>query len=117
VAFTIAATFALFYQVVLAHLALAYPSGRLPGGFERWVMVGLYAWTLVNNLVRMLFFDPHAEGCAGCPANLLLVVHDPGVERWRNDVTSYIDTAVIVAVGAGPPNRIGSSYVGPRRCA
>jgi signal transduction histidine kinase len=63
-------------------------------------MVGLYAWTLVNNLVRMLFFDPHAEGCAGCPANLLLVVHDPGVERWRNDVSSYIDTAVIVAVGA-----------------
>jgi signal transduction histidine kinase len=99
-AFTIAATFALFYQVVLAHLALAFPSGRLPGGFERSMMVGLYAWTLVNNLVRMLFFDPHAEGCAGCPANLLLVVHDPGVERWRNDVSSYIDTAVIVAVGA-----------------
>jgi hypothetical protein len=31
-AFTIAATFALFYQNVLAHLALAYPSGRLPSG-------------------------------------------------------------------------------------
>jgi signal transduction histidine kinase len=100
VPFTIAATFALFYQNVLAHLALAYPSGRLPGGFERRVMVGLYAWTLVNNLVRMLLFDPRAGGCAGCPANLLLVVHDPGVERWRNDVTSYLDTAVIVAVGA-----------------
>ena len=99
-AFTIAATFALFYQVVLAHLALAFPSGRLPGGFERRVIVGLYAWTLVNNLVRMLFFDPHAEGCAGCPANLLLVVHDAGAERWRNDVSSYLDTAVIVAVGA-----------------
>src|SRR6266496_4510613 len=99
-AFTIAATFALFYETVLAHLALAFPSGRLPGGFERRVMIGLYAWTLVNNLVRMLFFDPHAEGCAGCPANLLLVVRDPGVERWRNDVTSYIDTAVIVAVAA-----------------
>ncbi len=99
-AFTIAATFALFYGTVLAHLALAFPSGRLPGGFERRVMVGLYAWMLVNNLVRMLFFDPHAEGCAGCPANLLLVVHDPGVERWRNDVSSYLDTAVIVAVGA-----------------
>ena len=48
----------------------------------------------------MLFFDPQVEGCAGCPANLLLVVHDPSLERWRNDVTSYIDTAVIVAVGA-----------------
>jgi signal transduction histidine kinase len=99
-AFTIAATFALFYQVVLAHLALAFPSGRLAGGFERRVMVGLYAWTLVNNLVRMLFFDPHAEGCVGCPANLLLVVHDAGAERWRNDVSSYLDTALIVAVGA-----------------
>jgi hypothetical protein len=99
-AFTIAATFALFYQVVLAHLALAFPSGRLPGRFERRVMVGLYAWTLADNLVRMLLFDPRAEGCAGCPANLLLLVHDAGLERWRNDVTSYLDTAVIVAVGA-----------------
>ncbi|HEY3091431.1 MAG TPA: hypothetical protein VGJ59_25570 [Jatrophihabitantaceae bacterium] len=100
VAFTIAATFALFYQNVLAHLALAYPSGRLPGRFERGLVVGLYAWALVNNLVRMLFFDPHAEGCAGCPANLLLVVHDPAAERWRSDVSSLLDTAVIVAVGA-----------------
>jgi signal transduction histidine kinase len=99
-AFTIAATFELFYQVVLAHLALAFPTGRLARGFERRVMVGLYAWTLVNNLVRMLFFDPRAEGCAGCPANLLLVVHDAGAERWRNDISSYLDTAVIVAVGA-----------------
>jgi signal transduction histidine kinase len=99
-AFTIAATFALFYQNVLAHLALSFPTGRLPGGFERWVVVGLYAWALVNNLVRMLFFDPHAEGCAGCPANLLLVVHDPGAARWRNNVSSYLDTAVIVVVGA-----------------
>ena len=100
VAFTIAATFALFYPNVLAHLALAFPTGRLAGGFERRVMVGLYAWALVNNLVRMLFFDPHAEGCVGCPANLLLVVHDAGAARWRNDVSSYLDTAVIVAVGA-----------------
>jgi signal transduction histidine kinase len=99
-AFTIAATFALFYQVVLAHLALAFPSGRLPRGFERRAIVGLYAWTLVNNLVRMLFFDPHSEGCAGCPRNLLLVVHDAGAEQWRNDVSSYLDTAVIVAVAA-----------------
>jgi signal transduction histidine kinase len=99
VAFTIAATFALFYGTVLAHLALVFPSGRLTRGFERRVIVGLYAWTLVNNLVRMLFFDPHAEGCAGCPANLLLVVHDAGAERWRNDISSYLDTAVIVAVG------------------
>jgi signal transduction histidine kinase len=99
-AFTVAATFALFYQVVLAHLALAFPSGRLACGFERRVVIGLYAWTLVNNLVRMLFFDPHADGCASCPANLLFVVHDAGAQRWRNDISSYLDTAVIVAVGA-----------------
>jgi signal transduction histidine kinase len=97
--FTIAATFELFYGAVLAHLALAFPSGRLPGVFERRVIVGLYAWTLADNLVRMLLFDPRAEGCAGCPANLLLVVHDVGAERWRNDISSYLDTAVILVVG------------------
>jgi signal transduction histidine kinase len=98
--FTIAATFELLYQTVLAHLALAYPTGRLPGRFERGVIVGLYVWAVGNNLVRMLFFDPRAEGCAGCPANLLLVDHDRGVEQVINDVTTYTSIAVIIGVGA-----------------
>jgi signal transduction histidine kinase len=98
--FTVAATFELLYQPVLAHLALAFPTGRLPGRLERRVMVCVYVWTLGNNLVRMLFSDPHAEGCGRCPANLLLVDHDPGLGQAINDATDYIAVAVIAAVVA-----------------
>jgi signal transduction histidine kinase len=97
-AFTIAATYETLYQPVLAHLALAFPSGRLPGRLERGAMVGVYVWTLGNNLVRMLFYDPQAEGCSACPQNLLLIDHDPGLEQAITNVTTYIAVAVIVGV-------------------
>jgi DNA-binding NarL/FixJ family response regulator len=85
---------------VLAHLALAFPTGRLPGRLELRVMVGVYVWTLGNNLVRMLFYDPQAEGCSQCPPNLLLIAHDPGLERGITDITTYLAVAVIVGVVA-----------------
>jgi hypothetical protein len=99
-AFTIAATYETLYQPVLAHLALAFPTGRLPGRLELRVMVGVYVWTLGNNLVRMLFYDPQAEGCSQCPPNLLLIDHDPGLERGITDITTYLAVAVIVGVVA-----------------
>ena len=52
----------------LAHLALAWPSGRLRSRFERWVVVAEYAWSLVLSLLSMLFWNPSFSGCnASCP--------------------------------------------------
>jgi signal transduction histidine kinase len=97
--FTIASAFETLYQPVLASLALAFPTGRLPGRFERRVMAGLYAWTVGNNLVRMFFFDPRAEGCTRCPGNLLLVFHDRGASQAIEDASTYVSVAVILGVG------------------
>ena len=58
----------------LAHLALAWPSGRLRYRLERGVVTAEYGWTLASTLISMLFWNPRFSGCnASCPANLLLV--------------------------------------------
>jgi DNA-binding NarL/FixJ family response regulator len=58
----------------LAHLGLAWPTGRLRSRFERAVVVAEYASAVGLSLLAMLFWDPAFSGCdANCPANLLLV--------------------------------------------
>jgi signal transduction histidine kinase len=62
VGFTIGNAAVSLAGAALAHLGLAWPTGRLRSRFERGVVLG------------MLFWDPAFSGCdASCPANLLLV--------------------------------------------
>jgi signal transduction histidine kinase len=52
---------------LLAHIALAYPSGRLRTTFERVVLGALYATSLATSIIFVLTWDPRAFGCLGCP--------------------------------------------------
>ncbi len=70
------------YAASLAHLALAWPTGRLRSRFECRVVVAVYAWNTLQSLVSMLFWNPRTNGCGpGCQANLLLVSDSPAIER------------------------------------
>ncbi len=95
--YTVASTYEKVYQPALATLALVFPTGRFSRGFDRRVMVGVWIWTLVNNPVRMLFFDPNANGCLGC-RQLLLVGHNPGAYRVIEQATTYLSAVIIIAV-------------------
>jgi signal transduction histidine kinase len=80
--FTIGNLIANVYAAALAHLALAWPTGRLRSRFECGVVIAIYSWNTAQSLVDMLFWNPAASGCGpGCPANLLLVDHSPATER------------------------------------
>jgi signal transduction histidine kinase len=82
VAFTIGNLIASIYGASLAHLALAWPTGRLRSRFERGVVISEYAWTAGQSLVSMLFWNPRTNGCpVGCPANLLLADNSTSVEH------------------------------------
>jgi signal transduction histidine kinase len=71
--FTIGILTANIYAASLAHLALAWPSGRLRSRFEYGVVIAVYAWNIGQAFISMLFWNPRTEGCGpGCPANLLL---------------------------------------------
>jgi signal transduction histidine kinase len=65
---------------LVAHAALAYPAGRLGSRLDLGMVLFAYAGAgLVLGLLPALFFDPGAQGCGLCPANLVLVRSDPVV--------------------------------------
>jgi signal transduction histidine kinase len=100
VTFTLAIAYAPAYQVVLGHLALAYPSGHLPGRFERWWIGYAYVFTLVNNVAVEAFDDPRAHGCPDCPRNLFLLHDSPGVQDRVSVVATILSIITVVLTGA-----------------
>jgi signal transduction histidine kinase len=74
VAFTIGNATQGIYGAALAHLGLAWPTGRLRSRFERGVVIADYAYNIAFNLAGTMFWNPAFSGCnAGCPGNVLLI--------------------------------------------
>jgi signal transduction histidine kinase len=85
VPFTIGMVIPSTYGASLAHLALAWPSGRLRSRFERWVVIAVYTWNTCQGLGSTLFWNPRTNGCGpGCPANLLLLDGSNSIENAFN---------------------------------
>jgi signal transduction histidine kinase len=101
--FTLGNAIAWVYPAALAHLGLAWPTGRLRSRFELWVVVAVYAWDMGQNLVSMLFWNPSAAGCGpGCPANLLLVHSSSSIDNafgaWSLIVSILITGTVLTLI-------------------
>jgi signal transduction histidine kinase len=65
---------------LVAHAALAYPAGRLRSRAERAAVAAAYIACLgLAGLLPAALFDPAAQGCGDCPANLLLVTSEAGL--------------------------------------
>ena len=74
VAFTIGNLSEGLHGAALAHLGLAWPTGRLRSGFERGVIIAEYVTGVGFGLAGMMFWNPAFIGCnATCPANVLLI--------------------------------------------
>ncbi|MGO8956094.1 MAG: sensor histidine kinase [Streptosporangiaceae bacterium] len=87
------------YQAALAHLALAWPYGRLRSKFDCCVVVFNYCWNIGNNAVQMLFWNPRTENCGpACPANLLLVHDSSRLHSTAGSVASLVGNLVTVAI-------------------
>jgi len=83
----------------LAHLGLAWPTGRLRSRFERGVVVAEYASAAGFSLLGMLFWDPAFSGCdATCPANLLLVRGSRPAWDAVNALSAAVGAALTVIV-------------------
>ena len=78
--------------VALAHLGLAWPSGRLRSRFECGVIVADYAQNIAFNIAATMFWNPGFSGCnASCPANVLLI-GDGSRSAWNtlNTVEGFV---------------------------
>jgi class 3 adenylate cyclase len=101
-AFTIASLTLTWWLPVGAHIALAFPDGRLQSLFDRVVVVGGYVTTVVLTVVQMTVYDPQRLGqCppdTNCLRNLLLVSHNPGLLELFELTSTWISLVVGVAV-------------------
>jgi signal transduction histidine kinase len=92
------------YQAGLAHLALAWPYGRLRSRLDRAVVAGTYAWNLGNTAVGMMLWNPRTNGCTACPPNLLLVggsSRTADIVSWTASVIGVLNTVIVVSLIAG----------------
>jgi signal transduction histidine kinase len=74
--FTVGLTLYVAAAPLVAHVALAYPSGQISSRLERLALMSAYLVNvLLLGLLPALVFDPRAHGCNQCSGNLL-VAHD-----------------------------------------
>jgi signal transduction histidine kinase len=95
------------WAAILAHLALAFPGGRLEGRFERALVIAAYVIAVPGRLTWMVLADQrvtfmneplvHPVSCESCPSSFLATGWAPGVAealRWVEQVA-----VVLVAIG------------------
>jgi len=98
-AFTLGNLAVPFSGAALAHLGLAWPTGKLRSRFERGVVVAEYATAVGFSVLSMMFWDPSFSGCyVGCPANLLLVHGSQPAWDAVNAAGAAVNAALTVIV-------------------
>jgi signal transduction histidine kinase len=86
---------------LLAHAALAYPTGRLRSRLELAVVTVSYGGALLLlGLLPVSVFDPKPSGCFECPRNLALIHSDAGLFDTFNRYGLRIGLGWLAALGA-----------------
>jgi signal transduction histidine kinase len=88
------------WVIGLVYLLLSFPSGRLPGRLDRWLVAGGGVAGLGLQLLAML--DGNREGlrCPGCSNNLLQVIHDDHKALGWLNLQRLVGAALIAVIVA-----------------
>jgi signal transduction histidine kinase len=88
------------WGAVFLQLVMSFPSGRLPPGRDRAVVIAGYLIFTVASIPAMLFAAPHELGCDDCPTNVLLIRRDADLASIALgfEVALYVVLFVIVLV-------------------
>jgi signal transduction histidine kinase len=86
------------WVIGLVYLLLSFPSGRLAGRLDRWlVAIGVVA-AVGFQLLAMLYGNRAGLRCPGCSNNLLQVVHDNRTAQGWLGLQRLIGAVLIVTV-------------------
>jgi signal transduction histidine kinase len=96
--FSIAAIFGSLFFVVVLHLLLAFPSGKLQSPFERRLVVFGYVLTTVLLIPVWLFADPRQLECDDCPENVFLVDANESLVTTATSILNIAAVTLVVAV-------------------
>lgn len=98
--FTIAFNSTTFYQAILAHLFIVFPTGRAQTRLNRILISLMYGWYLLSSLAGGFFWDSQRDHCfmGGCPRNLLLIHRDFSLNVLVGQIVNFGNLLTIVAV-------------------
>jgi signal transduction histidine kinase len=100
VTFTIAASTATFYQAILGHLFIVFPSGRTQSRLDQLMIRLIYGWFAFSSLLGSVFWDSQRDHCfqGGCPRNLLLIYRDYSLNILAGRINNLGDFLIAVTV-------------------
>jgi signal transduction histidine kinase len=84
--------------VGLVYLLLSFPSGRLQGRPDRWLVAGGGAVSVGLQLLAMLYGNKAGLHCPGCSTNLLQLIHNNQQARNWLSLQRLIGAPLIVAI-------------------
>jgi signal transduction histidine kinase len=102
------------FLALIAHQLVVFPTGKARTRVERTLVVSTYTVALGGYVLSKLFYDPSAQGCPGCPRNLLLLFPSSSLNTAANlfpSAVAILLMAVILArlmrhwLTASPPAR------------
>ena len=99
----------------LVHLLLAYPSGLLQSGWERFLVVTGYVLSALVNLPALFFDSSPMTGCEGCPDNAFLVSESDTAMTASSTIVQIVGVAFLGAVAVTLVRRWKSSSPAARR--
>jgi signal transduction histidine kinase len=96
--YTIGTAVQSFWGVGLIYLLLAFPSGRLQGWTDRWLVGAAVVLTFGLEILAMLYGNKAGLRCSGCTDNLLQVVRDNHkAQGWLN-LQRLLGSVAVIAV-------------------
>jgi hypothetical protein len=99
----------------LAHLILAFPTGRLVSRYHRGLIAAAYVNSTLCLLPAVLVFASPGAMCSGCPNNLLAVHASDSLYGTLSFLVNLIAIALIVLIGREVFPRIRRAQRGDRQ--
>ena len=114
--FTFGLVFSLACPAFVGWALLGHPEGRLHGALPRLAVTSALL-TLIGTggLAAAFFYDPALTGCAGCPANLLLLAANTGVYGTAASLALLVGAIACVALIALGGLRLAKATPAGRR--
>ena len=86
------------WAAVFLHLLISFPTGRLPPGNDRRIVVAGYVLFTLGAIPPLLFSGPQELACDDCPENLWLIERDTDLANALTAIQTALYAILLVVV-------------------
>ena len=94
----LADTFRSLPAILLAHLIVAFPAGRLVGRFDRRLVGAIYGYYLLAGVIRLAIWEPDFACDPWCPRNPFAVLRNDGLVPAFDLATALVVPVIAIGV-------------------